>query len=248
MNFYSHRTVEEQKNRLPEAFQENYEKTQLDRIEIDGEEILGYFEYSFMEEKTYKTQPVRSNDGSIQDLESYQTFLTPRLIIKYNMMAIEDYRKLMKKLKSKNTFVVTCYDIVEDKRVTHEMYFAPPSMPIIYQRYLMAMGIQDFSIELIGTNYKEYFTITYDFNLPPDMPTPPYNTHTQYAPYDEMNTIGNIYFDSMGMSLKDFAGRVDVFLEGWNTHPDGSGWTFNDDMQYLISSDYVLYAQWRDDR
>ena len=41
MNFYSHRTVEEQKNRLPKAFQENYEKTQLDRIELfDGKEVV----------------------------------------------------------------------------------------------------------------------------------------------------------------------------------------------------------------
>lgn len=152
MNFYSHRTVEEQKNRLPKAFQNNYEATQLDRIEIDGCEIHGYFEYSFMEEKSYMEQPTRSQDGAIEDLDGYSTFLTPRLIIKYNMMNIEDYRTLMTFLKSKNTFNVTCYDIVADRRVTHEMYFANPQMPVIYQRYLAVMGIQDYTIELIGTN------------------------------------------------------------------------------------------------
>lgn len=154
MNFYSHRTVEEQKERLPEAFQSNYETTQLDRIEIDGCEIQGYFEYSFMEEKSYVEQPVRSQDGSIVDLDNYTTFLTPRLIIKYNMMNIEDYRTLMTFLKSKNTFNVTCYDIVADRRVTHEMYFANPQMPIIHQRYLTALGVKEYSIELIGTNRK----------------------------------------------------------------------------------------------
>lgn len=156
MNFYSHRTVEEQKNRLPEAFQANYERTQLDRIELfDGKEVvevLGYFEYSFLEEKSYTEQPVRSNDGSIEDIDNYKTFLTPRLIIKYNMMGIDDYRTLMKKLKENNGIILMCYDIVEDKRVKHEMYFAPPSMPIIYQKYLMALGIQEYSIEMIGTN------------------------------------------------------------------------------------------------
>lgn len=246
MNFYSHRTVEEQKNRLPEAFQENYEKTQLDRIEIDGEEIVGYFEYSFMEEKTYKTQPVRSNDGSIQDLENYQTFLTPRLIIKYNMMEIEDYRKLMKKLKSKNTFVVTCYDIVEDKRVTHEMYFAPPQMPIIYQRYLKAMGIQEHSIELIGTNFKEYYTITYDFNIPPQVSGwDKDKSQIKYARYNTMTPIGNIFIGD-GYVLFEYAFNVHgLYLLGWNTAPDGRGWQIADGANRFITSDLTLYAQWR---
>ena len=156
MEFYPHRTVEEQKDRLPEAFQENYEVTQLDRIKLfDGNEVVelqGYFEYSFLEEKSYVEQPTRSNDGSIADIDNYNTFFTPRLIIKYNMMHIDDYRTLMKKLKENNGIIVICYDIVKDKIVKHEMYFAPPQMPIIYQQYLMALGIQEYSIELIGTN------------------------------------------------------------------------------------------------
>ena len=146
MQFYPKRTVEEQAERLPPSYKESYFNSKLDRIEIDGCEIHGYFEYSFME------QPVRSNDGSIANLEDYTTFLTPRLIIKYNMMNIDDYRTLMTFLKSKNAFNVTCYDIVADRRVTHEMYFANPSMPVIYQRYLAALGVQDYMIELIGTN------------------------------------------------------------------------------------------------
>lgn len=152
MDFYQNRTVEEQANRLPTEYQEHYRTTQLDRIEIDGCEIHGYFEYSFMEEKSYVEQPIRSQDGVIAELENYATFLTPRLIIKYNMMGIEDYRTLMTLLKIKNAHVVTCYDVEADRRVTHEMYFATPSMPIIYQRYLAALGIQDYTIELIGTN------------------------------------------------------------------------------------------------
>lgn len=152
MQFYPYRTIYEQAERLPLDFQEKYKTTALDRIEIDGCEIHGYFEYSFMEEKSYVEQPVRSIDGSIEKLDDYTTFLTPRLIVKYNMMNIEDYRTLMTFLKSKNTFNVTCYDVVADRRVTHEMYFANPQMPVIYQRYLAALGVQDYTIELIGTN------------------------------------------------------------------------------------------------
>lgn len=154
MKFYPDRTVDEQANRLPYDPQ-IYKNSQLDRIEIDGCEIHGYFEYSFMEEKSYRTQPTRSQDGTIEGLDDdYSTFLTPRLIVKYNMMNIEDYRTLMTFLKSKNTFNVTCYDIVADRRVTHEMYFANPPMPVIYQQYLAVLGVQDYTIELIGTNRK----------------------------------------------------------------------------------------------
>ena len=66
--FYAKRTVAEQKNRLPQAFRRNYEATQLDRIEIDGNTFQGYFEYSFLAEKSYVTQPTRADDGSIADI------------------------------------------------------------------------------------------------------------------------------------------------------------------------------------
>lgn len=156
MQFYPHRTVEEQANRLPEELREAYKNRQLDRITIfDGIqelEVTGYAEYSYLDEKSYKTQPVRTQDGAIQEIEEYSTFLTSRLIIKYNMMNIADYRALMKMFKRRNGFIVKCYDVVEDKIVRNEMYVATPSMPVIYQQYLMALGIQEYAIELIGTN------------------------------------------------------------------------------------------------
>jgi hypothetical protein len=156
MKFYPHRTVEEQANRLPDELREAYRNSQIDRITIfDGtEEILitGYAEYSYLEEKSYKTQPVRTQDGAIQEIEQYATFLTPRLIIKYNMMGIDDYRSLMKMLKRRNGFIIKCYDVEEDKIVRNEMYVATPSMPIIFQQYLTALGIQEYAIEMIGTN------------------------------------------------------------------------------------------------
>jgi hypothetical protein len=156
MNFYPHRTVEEQANRLPEELRKAYLNSQIDRIKIfDGKETIeltGYAEYSYLDEKSYKTQPVRSQNGAIEEIEEYATFFTPRLIVKYNMMGIDDYRSFMKMIKGRNAFAVQCYDPVEDKIVTNEMYVATPSMPIIYQQYLAALGIQEYAIEMIGTN------------------------------------------------------------------------------------------------
>ena len=254
MNFYAKRTVREQAERLPEQYRENYTATQLDRIEIDGCEIQGYFEYSFMEEKSYREQPVRSDSGVIENLESYATFLTPRLIIKYNMMHIDDYRKLMKLLKSKNEFTVECYDIVEDKRVTHRMYFAPPQMPIIYQQYLMALGIQEYSIELIGTN-NDSTKITYDFNIPEDML---YTFNTRYkgvltkeaeANYNAKTTIGGFTITSQyGNDIEisevlQYLEAPKYTLKEWNTAKDGSGRSYTNNKQYYVTQ-LTLYAIW----
>lgn len=156
MQFYSKRTVDEQASRLPSELREAYRNSQIDRITIfDGKEeleITGYAEYSYLDEKSYKTQPVRTQDGVINEIEEYATFLTPRLIVKYNMMGIDDYRAFMKMIKGRNGFIVKCYDVVEDKIVRNQMYVATPSMPIIYQQFLIALGIQEYAIELIGTN------------------------------------------------------------------------------------------------
>jgi hypothetical protein len=156
MKFYPHRTVEEQANRLPLELRPAYRKSQIDRITIfDGKneiEVTGYAEYSYLNEKSYKTQPIRTMDGSIREIEQYETFLTPRLIIKYNMMNIDDYRAFMRMIKGRNGFIVKCYDIEEDEIVRNEMYVAPTSMPSIYQNYLAALGIKEYAIELIGTN------------------------------------------------------------------------------------------------
>ena len=163
MQFYPHRTVEEQASRLPRELRQAYKESQIDRIVIfDGSqelELTGYAEYSYLDEKSYKTQPVRTIKGSIEEIEQYETFLTPRLIIKYNMMGIEDYRSLMRMLKRRNSFGVRCYDVVEDRIVSHAMYVATPSMPMIYQQYLMALGIKEYSIELIGTNVENDITL-----------------------------------------------------------------------------------------
>ena len=147
-----HYTVGEQRDRLPLYLREFYETRQLDRVTIDGNELQGYFEYSYMDEKSYVKSPIRSSSGAIENLNSYASFLTPRLVIRYNYMHIEDYRTLMKLIRSKNEFVVECYDIVLDKRVTHKMYFAPANMPSIHQRYLEVLGVKDYTVELIGTN------------------------------------------------------------------------------------------------
>lgn len=254
IKFYPERTIEEQKARLPRQFQANYQATILDRVQIDGNVIRGYFEYSFLNEKSYFEQPTRSLNGSIENINTYATFLTPRLIIKYNMMNIDDYRTLMLLLQSKNEFTVTCYDPVLDKRVTHKMYAAPTAMPIIYQQCLMAMGIQEFALELIGTNNGvETYNVTYNYNIPSGYSS----KFSQQSATQEFakNASGNVgetaIYTANGTSYSLNSTKTIELLnnryvfQGWNTRRDGSGFTYVDGEAYFINNNQTLYAQWK---
>ena len=227
MQFYPKRTVQQQANRLPQELRQAYLNSQIDRITIsDNEnevELTGYAEYSYLEEKSYKTQPIRTNDGQIQDIDEYETFLTPRLIIKYNMMNIDDYRATMKLLKSKkNGFIVRCYDPVEDKIVSNEMYVAPTSMPIIYQQYLIALGIQEFSIELIGTNRTTDFSIKYDaVNLFEQFSAPVGSTWRDFIEEITFLEINGDFINYLGQNLVVLFDDEDATVAPGDTIVDG---------------------------
>lgn len=252
IKFYPERTIEEQAERLPQDYRNNYRNTVLDQVEIDGNIIRGYMEYSFLSERSYHEQPTRSLTGAIENINSYTTFLTPRLIIKYNMMNIKDYRTLMTLLQSKNEFTVTCYDPVLDKRVTHKMYAAPTSMPIIYQQYLMALGIQEFSVELIGTNNDDLKAfVTYIYNIPKDVTFPYGIAAHQEFPRNVSGIVGeNAIYTYNGTIYKLSSNKTSELMnnkyvfKNWNTKADGSGITYIDGDAYYFNGTVALYAQW----
>ena len=247
----TYRSIEEQASRLPLYLQEYYKTRRLDRVEIDGNEIHGYFEYSYIETKSYVTEPVRAANGSMGNLDSYPTFLTPRLTIKYNYMHIEDYRKLMLLLRSKNEFTVSMYDIVLDKRVSHKMYFAPPEMPSIHQRNLEILGVKNYTVELIGTNNDvETHTLTYDFNIPSTVQWQYASSISVEVPQNITEIIGeaatyvDTYGDGNAHNITNTTLDGMYFFKKWNTQPDGSGFTYVNGDAYFITSDTTLYAIW----
>lgn len=246
----TYKTVEQRKEKLPQYLRDFYATRQLDRIVIDGVEIQGYFEYSYMDEKSYFTSPVRSSGGQIDNLNSYATFLTPRLVIKYTDMHINDYRRLMLLLQSKNEFSVTCYDIVNDTRVTHNMYFATPSMPKIRQRNLEVLGILDYTIELIGTNTDvETYQITYNYNIPDGVSWGYATSSSQTFNKNVSDIVGAQnaqYTDDDGAHNISSDGAVAGYIfEGWSTTADGTGFVYIDGDAYFMTAEKTLYAKWR---
>lgn len=136
---------------------DNYIAEGIGEYSIDGITYKDYTDYSFTWEKTYIKQPERSSNGSMGNLETYPTFITPHLTVNYDLMTITDYRSIMKQFFEKNQFTVTCYDPINNERTTNTMYFATPERPKYYYRTegnkkVEIIGVQNYTVELIGTN------------------------------------------------------------------------------------------------
>ena len=148
-----------------------YGTTEIQYIIIDQNKFGGYKTFSSYWEKTYAKQPERSASGVISNLDSYPTFVTFHLTINFAMMSIDDYRRLYELMLSKNEFIVTAYDATTGSTHTCKMYFAPDQMPKLYavarrlqgEKFVEVLGVQDYTIELIGTNNDEDYTFTVEY-------------------------------------------------------------------------------------
>lgn len=129
-------------------------------VDIDGNKFTDYSAFSFIWEKSYVKSPERSADGSIGNLNSYPTFVTPHLKIDFSLLDIESYRRLMQLVYEKNEFLVTCYDIVYNRMTTNKMYFSTEEMPKLLaiarvlngESWVELLGVQDYVVEMVGTN------------------------------------------------------------------------------------------------
>ena len=144
---------------LEERKQEYDVSGMIDEVIIDGQKFSGYKAFSFLFEKAYHKEPTRSSEGVIGNLNDYTSFVTPHLKIDFSVMSIDDYRRIMQLLYSKNEFVVTCYDIVNNRMTTNKMYFSTEEMPklILLNRafrdnWIELLGIDGYMVEMIGTN------------------------------------------------------------------------------------------------
>lgn len=160
--------IEERKN----AYNVKYK---IDEIVIDGQTFSGYKAFSFLWEKSYPKEPVRSSEGVIGNLNDYTSFITPHLKIDFSLMSIDDYRRIMQLVYSKNEFTVTCYDIVNNRMTTNKMYFSTEEMPKLFllnralngESWIELLAIDGYTVEMIGTNADlDTVTVTY-FDIDP---------------------------------------------------------------------------------
>lgn len=209
------------------------------KLVINGVTVPGLSDYSYFDAKSFFTEPKRSASGVINNLNSYATFLTPRLKFSFRLMPVETYRTLMKLIKEFNEFVVTVYDIVEDTYVTRKMYFHPKDFPQIFQHSLEVLAIRGEEFEMVGTNADlDEYSVVYHSNTDADLTsglTFTYGQEIRIGDYtnEDGNAIDPTTFTKTGHRLNN-----------WNTKADGTGFTYLTGEVVTLTTNTALYAQW----
>ena len=204
-------------------------------IEIDGNKVGGYGSYSFYIQKTYSKEPTRSSSGVIDNLDSYVTFLTPTVKIKFNAVSALQYRTIKDMMHSKNEHLVRCYDVEYDTYRTFNAYFAPDDYPELFVLDFEMLGVVNYEIELIGTNTDvSKVSVTYHINDPS-------GTITTTVGSSDLPMGSEFIIGKDAASIKTLEGYT---FDRWNTKPDGTGDWYIDGTAYSLNRDLVLYAQW----
>lgn len=241
-------------NGTPNARLNQYCSKDIRKIVIDGNEFTGYKTYSFFWEKTYVKEPERSSSGVIGNLNSYATFITPHLQIKFALMSLEDYRRLYNLILSKNEFVVTCYDLLTNDTTTNKMYFYPDSLPKLNmiarnilnpnghrEKWVELIGIEDYVIEMVGTNSQlGGITVQYLPNVPSGVSSSLTGVGVDVSNGQEIY-IGKGAETIMNSELVDSNDTKWVF-DYWL---GSNGVKYQKDSVFIVSQLITLSAQWK---
>lgn len=236
---------------------ERYGTTDIAYIIIDGNKFGGYKTFSSFWEKTYVKQPERSASGVIDNLNSYATFVTFHLKVDFSMMSIDDYRRLYELMLSRNEFTVTAYNVLDNNTHTCKMYFAPDQMPKLYavarklqgqnDKFIEVLGVQDYTIELIGTNAQlGGLAVTYYPNIPSGTSSSLTGVTVNVSEGEEI-LVGTNADSIMNTRLVDINGTTWIFKK-WNTvqkpTETNKGINYTKGQSLYVNYNINLYAQW----
>ena len=165
-----------------------YDAVNIAEVKIDGNRFRNYGAYSFIWEKTFVKSPGRSAGGSLGNLNSYATFLTPHLILDFSIMSIDDYRKIMLLHYGANEYTVECYDPIYNRKIKVKMYFGTEEMAKLYtiaqnrllpngqwEEWIDLVGVTEYKVELIGTNNDlDLVSVKYEYSIKDENGNPIY--------------------------------------------------------------------------
>lgn len=217
----------------------------IDQIKI-GDEIftgIGYQGLLTVNTKTYVEEPTRANDGSMPNIEDYDTFIVPQATVNFKLFKLEDYQRLCRVITKSNQFPVTYYDKDFGEFVTHLMYCKPDQMRKLFNVGQRIIGVLDYEIQFVGTlNRLADYTVTYYLNASVSdsstlsVATYKWGYSTVIMTGEELTAKAN----QQGLSLPS-----GTFLK-WNTKRDGSGINYYPNENASVLENLNLYAQWGD--
>ncbi len=140
------------------------DNSRFDFFMIDGESFsgIGYEQLKTTNQLTYVSSPSRQNDGSMQNIEDYESFVIGASDIGFSLIHPDTYVRLKEKLCSKRTFEVSYYDKDFDKFITKEMYVKPIDLDNFLSLGDSIIGMKNFTISFVPTLNEEIeYTATF---------------------------------------------------------------------------------------
>ena len=233
-----------------QADKKQYEAVYIAEVKINGNRFRNYGQYSFIWEKTFVKPPKRSAGGSLGNLNSYATFLTPHLILDFSVMSIDDYRKIMLLHYGANEFTVECYDPIYNRKIKVKMYFATEEMAKLYtiaqnrllpngqwEEWVDLVGVTEYKVELIGTNNDlDEVSVRYVYNsdiTPTGAPMP--------DQYEENIYFGEEIVVGSNSNFPDTPPTNSLKFKHW---VDESGLIYTNGAVITVNAPLTLYAVW----
>ena len=230
--------IDESTDKLRHCSAEN-----LGKIWINGQEFTGMAYQGLMtvNTKTYVEEPKRANDGSIPNINDYDTFVVPRCKINFRYFNIFDYQRLCEAIQS-NEFVVEYYDKQFNEIVRHKMYCEPEEMVKLYNVGTDVFGVLDYEVSFIGTlNDLEEFTVTYNANGGSIAGNPTiYNSAQTYTRGDKVYLQDNRYYKAI-FYVNTFKGQPLTEITYWQNH------SLSEFANTAYSKGHVVYESIKDE-
>ena len=174
----------------------------------------------------------RSKKFTLENIDDVEIGQVPQCTISFKYINIEDFIVLQKILKERH-ITVKYFDIDKGDWVTHDMAITGNDRKKIYSQGRKIMGMQDFTIKLVGTNLDvEYVdkTITYKANGGSGS-----DVTKTYSMADQTRLLTA---DDSGFSKSGY------HIAEWNTKADGTGYTYGLNQSITLWDNLTLYAIW----
>lgn len=224
---------------------------------VSRDSSLGWEEFVWAEE------PTRSNTFAFENMDDIDVGLVAQCQVNFKYFNIQDFIKFREAIKQRY-FRCTFFNVdTGEWEVNREMYCSKSERQKLYYFNPKLIGVLDFTITLVATNrdvvdkQSSTVTITYDSNSGSGqlisrttiyegveengkVVTKP---KTQIGPMPDNKDYvkwGEQYYTNDGEGFV----KVGYALKSWNTHADGSGWTYFPTQSFTAFKDLTLYAIW----
>jgi hypothetical protein len=255
-----------------EVIKELYSGIHLTSVTIDYDEFTNYGDFQFVWEKSYFEEPGRSSGGVIEDLDTYPTFVVPHLKIRFDIMSLDDYRRLIQIDLLRNEHTVTFFDPIFNRITRKKMYFAPSELKKLWtiqrmrqtstewENFLEIAGAEEVTVELIGTNSdsSSLTSVTYYSNIPSGAQTSPNPTNYITHQIKEssnfragINLSGNTSGEYTDISITQYTvtlNGVKYEFSHWSTSATGGYGGIRveqGESVFMLPGGMSLYAQWK---